>query len=217
MESHLMLGFPCLVVVLLAVSSCAQLSVAVDDVVISPSPAPGEADADFIRASCSSATLYPELCFATLARYADSIGNDRGLLARAAIFVSLSRAKHVAAYVSREAKSGSDDSQAVSALRDCVSSFGDAMEQMRGSLKQMKEIETAGRTSGGQSVRFWASNVQTWMSAALTNQDTCTDGFEEVDEGPLKAEVGRRVGLAKKLTSNALALINTYVNDELSP
>uniref|UniRef100_A0A7N0T107 Pectinesterase inhibitor domain-containing protein n=1 Tax=Kalanchoe fedtschenkoi TaxID=63787 RepID=A0A7N0T107_KALFE len=77
---------------------------------------------------------------------------------------------------------------------DCVSSFGDAMEQMRGSLKQMKEIETAGRTSGGES-----------MSAALTNQDTCTDGFEEVDEGPLKAKVGRRVGLAKKLTSNALA------------
>uniref|UniRef100_A0A7N0UQ64 Pectinesterase inhibitor domain-containing protein n=1 Tax=Kalanchoe fedtschenkoi TaxID=63787 RepID=A0A7N0UQ64_KALFE len=74
------------------------------------------------------------------------------------------------------------------------------MEQMRGSLKQMKEIGTAGRTSGGESVRFWASKVQTWMSA-----DTCTDGFEEVDEGPLKAEVGRRVGLAKKLTSNALA------------
>uniref|UniRef100_A0A7N0UJX3 Pectinesterase inhibitor domain-containing protein n=1 Tax=Kalanchoe fedtschenkoi TaxID=63787 RepID=A0A7N0UJX3_KALFE len=76
---------------------------------------------------------------------------------------------------------------------------------MRGSLKQMKEIETAGRTSGGESVRFWASKVQTWMSAALTNQDTCSDGFEEVDEGPLKAEMGRRVELAKKLTSNALA------------
>uniref|UniRef100_A0A7N1A2Z4 Pectinesterase inhibitor domain-containing protein n=1 Tax=Kalanchoe fedtschenkoi TaxID=63787 RepID=A0A7N1A2Z4_KALFE len=113
-------------------------------------------------------------------------------------FVSLSRAKHVAAYVSREAESGLDDSQVVSVRIDCVSSFGDVMEQMRGSLKQMKEIEAAGRTSGGEFVRFWASKVQTWMSTTLTNQDTCTDGFEEVAEGPLKAEVGRRVGFGKE-------------------
>ncbi|CAM8954099.1 unnamed protein product [Rhodiola kirilowii] len=210
MESHLKLGFNSLVVVLLCFY--AKLSGAEDD--ISPSPAAAAASADFIRTSCSSATLYPDLCYATLCRYAESVGNDRGLLAQAAIFVSLSRAKHVAAFVSREAKSGSG-SEAASALRDCVSSFGDAMDQMRGSLKQMKEIETA-ETAGG-SLRFWVSNVQTWMSAALTNQDTCTDGFEGVDEGPLKAEVGRRVGVAKKVTSNALALINTYVNDVLSP
>lgn len=186
------------------------------DVDLSPSPEP--AGADFIGASCDSATvLYPDLCYVTLSRYAESVGNDRGLLAQAAILVSLSRAKHVSAYVTREAKSGSVEAvAAASALQDCVSSFGDAMDQMKGSLKQMKEIETTAG-NGGESLRFWASNVQTWMSAALTNQDTCSDGFESVDEGPLKVAVGRRVGVAKKVTSNALALINRYVTGLVSP
>ena len=58
------------------------------------------------------------------------------------------------------------------------------------------------------------SNVQTWMSAALTNEETCTDGFEDVADGAVKSEVCDRAENVKKLTSNALALVNCYVNKE---
>ncbi|KAJ4829360.1 hypothetical protein Tsubulata_024241 [Turnera subulata] len=54
------------------------------------------------------------------------------------------------------------------------------------------------------------SNVQTWMSAALTDEETCTDGFEDVEDGSVKAEVCNRAAVVKKFTSNALALVNTY-------
>ncbi len=83
------------------------------------------------------------------------------------------------------------------------------MDEIRGSLKQMRQLGAAG--AGGVSFRFQMSNVQTWMSAALTDEDTCTDGFEDVADGPLKTDVCDRVGKVHKFTSNALALVNSYV------
>ena len=64
---------------------------------------------------------------------------------------------------------------------------------------------------GVESFGFQMSNVQTWMSAALTDEDTCTDGFEDVANGSLKSDVCDRVTKVHKITSNALALVNSYV------
>uniref|UniRef100_A0A7N0U7Y6 Pectinesterase inhibitor domain-containing protein n=1 Tax=Kalanchoe fedtschenkoi TaxID=63787 RepID=A0A7N0U7Y6_KALFE len=162
---------------------------------------------DFIRTSCSG-TLYLNLCYATLSPFAGSINNSQAQLAEAAISVSLKKSKTAAAYVTRQ--KDAVDSKAAVPVEDCVSTLTDAVDQTRDSLKLMKEI--AGMPN--ESAKFKASNVQTWMSAALTNQGTCIDGLEEAAaaDGPVKAEVIRRAGVAKKVTSNALALINKYVN-----
>lgn len=181
----------------------------------STAPAPADGS-DFIRASCN-VTLYPDVCYATLVRYAASVHRDPARLARAAIAVSLARALRVAEYVSnisREADYGADR-RAAAALHDCSENFGDAADEMRGSLKQMRQLGAAG--SGEQSFRFQMSNVQTWMSAALTDEETCTDGFEDVADGPVKAGVCDRAGAVKKVTSNALALVNSYVNNQAGP
>lgn len=60
--------------------------------------------------------------------------------------------------------------------------------------------------------RFQMSNVQTWMSAALTDQETCTDGFEGVPDCPLKSDVNEKSTCVKQVTSNALALVNSFAN-----
>lgn len=162
---------------------------------------------DFILTSCQS-TLYPNLCFHSLSRYANQIQQDPAQLARVAIGVSLSRAKRMANYVSylsRQADYGAEP-RAASALHDCFSVFGDAVEDIRDSLKQMRRLD-----GSGESLRFQMSNVQTYMSAALTNEDTCTDGFEDVQDGPMKAEVCDRTVKVMQVTSNALALVNSFV------
>ena len=165
---------------------------------------------DFIRTSCGT-TLYPELCYNSLSRYANAIQQNPAQLAKVSISVSLAKARRMAAYVSnlaRQADYGSDH-RAASALHDCFTNFDDAVDEIRGSLKQMRQLRAAG--AGGVSFRFQMSNVQTWMSAALTDEDTCTDGFEDVADGPLKTDVCDRVGKVHKFTSNALALVNSYV------
>ncbi|KAG5582338.1 hypothetical protein H5410_052965 [Solanum commersonii] len=166
-------------------------------------------DSDYIRSSCKT-TLYPDTCYHSLNHYATAVQQDPGRLARVAIGVSLAKAKRMSAFVSnlsREADYGAQP-RAVAALHDCFSVFGDAVDQIRDSLNQM-------RTLGGssESLRFQMSNVQTWMSAALSNEDTCTDGFEDVsDDEPLKLDVCNRAGKVKEVTSNALAFINSFAN-----
>ncbi|CAF1854992.1 unnamed protein product [Brassica napus] len=59
---------------------------------------------------------------------------------------------------------------------------------MRGSMKQMKELVSTGSV---QTFKFQMSNVKTWLSAALTNEYTCTNGFEDFhDDGSIKDDGG---------------------------
>ncbi|CAA7043681.1 unnamed protein product [Microthlaspi erraticum] len=185
-------------------------------------------DLDFIRTSCN-ATLYPQVCFTSLAGYASAVQASPARLAKLAIGVSLSQAKSTAAYLSKLSRSAavttsstttkySDGHQTASAaIRDCVSNVEDAVDEMRGSLRQLRDINggVAASRRSAETFRFQMSNVQTWMSAALTDEDTCTDGFESMDEagGIIKSTVCDRVEEVKRLTSNALALVNTYANN----
>ncbi|KAI3733812.1 hypothetical protein L6452_13268 [Arctium lappa] len=168
---------------------------------------PTSDDTDYIRTSCES-TRYPQTCFKSLSGYSATIRHDPNRLAQVSIHVALSNATHMANYVSnisRRADSGNTSESA--ALDDCSSVFGDAVDEIRRSQKEMKRL---GLT--GESVKFQLSNVQTWMSAALTNEETCTDGFEEVADGGVKADVCHRVVTVKEVTSNALALVNSYAD-----
>ncbi|KAL0697760.1 hypothetical protein Bca4012_053882 [Brassica carinata] len=166
-------------------------------------------DLDFIRSSCN-ATLYPDVCFTSLAGYASAVQDNPAKLAKLAIGVSLSRAKRTVSYLSKLSRAAA--ASASPAVRDCVSNVGDAVEQMHGSLRQLREMNH--RRPGAPAFRFQMSNVQTWMSAALTDEETCTDGItEEMEEGETKTAVCERVADVKRFTSNALALVNTYANN----
>ncbi|KAF5450357.1 hypothetical protein F2P56_030717, partial [Juglans regia] len=164
---------------------------------------------DFIRNSCGT-TLYPDLCYTSLSRYANAIQQNPAQLAKVAIGVSLAKARRIASYVSNVSRHSDygTDPLTVSVLHDCFTNFGDAVDEMRGSLQQMRQLGAA----GAESFRFQMGNVQTWMSAALTDEETCTDGFEDVKDGPVKTDMCGRVAKVKKFTSNALALVNSYVS-----
>ncbi|KAM0936981.1 putative pectinesterase [Dioscorea sansibarensis] len=163
----------------------------------------------FIRSSCD-ATLYRELCFSSLVRYADNVRSDPVLLAWLAANITLGRVRSVSSHVSslwRAATSG--ESREFAALRDCADTLADAAQLAKNSAS---EIGRLARAETSPEVGWWVSNAQTWMSAVLTNEDTCTDGFAQVGPGPLKADVCRRVSSAKKYTSNSLALVNKLVS-----
>ncbi|CAM8876795.1 unnamed protein product [Rhodiola kirilowii] len=57
------------------------------------------------------------------------------------------------------------------------------------------------------------SNVQTWVSAALTDETTCVDAFAEPGmEGKVKAAIKRNIIRVAQVTSNALALVNRFAS-----
>ncbi|CAE5963713.1 unnamed protein product [Arabidopsis arenosa] len=172
-------------------------------------PLPSSNGSDFIRTACNT-TLYPDLCLSTLSSFANSIQNDSNRLARVAISLTLHNTLHLLSYL----QNAYNRDHPTPVLRDCFENLKDAVDDMRGSMKQMKELVSA--SGSVESFRFQMSNVKTWLSAALTNEYTCTDGFKDVHEDDsIKDDVCSRVDVVKKLTSNALALVNRYADESV--
>lgn len=84
-----------------------------------------------------------------------------------------------------------------SALHDCTEQINDSVEQLRRSLHELQHLRS-------ETFQWQMSNAQTWVSAALTDGDTCLDGFA----GNARPDVKRRVTDSARVTSNALFMIN---------
>ncbi|KAK9115790.1 hypothetical protein Sjap_014737 [Stephania japonica] len=173
-----------------------------------PIPPPTKSNAsDYIRTSCN-VTLYPDLCYSTLSSYANTIHLSPRYLASLAVNLSLAEAKRADLYVRNITPHLSGfDPRTVAALGDCVSCYDAAVYQIKRSLRQLKRLKAR-----DVEFRFEMSNVKTWMSAALTYEGTCVDGFELVSGGALKNDVTYRADKLKKFTSNALALVNSFAD-----
>ena len=169
---------------------------------------------DFIRKSCR-ATQYPSVCEQSLASYGGTPPpRSPRELARAALSVSADRARAASAYVGRlcgagtGAKKGSGSRPAAAGpVRDCLENLADSVGHLRDAAQEMGG--TGMSRSGTPAFKWHLSNVQTWCSAALTDENTCLDGLSSrgVDAGTRAAIRGKVVEVAQ-VTSNALALVN---------
>lgn len=88
----------------------------------------------------------------------------------------------------------------MSAMHDCVEEIGDSINELRRSMGEMRQL------SGGD-VGLKMNDIQTWVSAALTNVDTCMDGFDG-RQGNVRDVVRGKIVNVAQLTSNALVLVN---------
>ena len=168
----------------------------------------GTTNADFIKASCES-TTYPHLCYTSLSSHASEIGADPEILAQTALTVAVQSANSTAAALSRmAARSFNFTHREAGAMRDCLEELRDSVAQIRNSMKEMKQL--GGHLSGPE-FAMKMSDVETWVSAALTDEDTCSDGFAgKALDGNLKTAVRQLIRKVARLTSNALALINSF-------
>jgi pectinesterase inhibitor-like protein len=153
---------------------------------------------DIVRSSCVHAS-YPKLCLRTLSG-SSSCKTPRDL-ARAAVKVSLSRTRRVSTYLAHVSAGGGDSERQREALSDCAEQIADTVDSLSRTLGELKHLQE------GESFRWHMSNAQTWVSAAMTNEDTCLDGFQDID-GKVKSDVKRKVTNLARVTSNALYMIN---------
>lgn len=162
----------------------------------------------YVTASCKT-TRYPSLCVRCLSKYAGSIQQNDQQLARAAISVSLNNAKSTASYVSKLANYSGLNPTVHQAVIDCVNNMNNCVPSLNQSVQELRQIAHFRSQS---SFEWHMSNVKTWVSSALTNQNTCARGFSADGsmDGPVKDAVTRRMDYVAQLTSNALALVNRF-------
>lgn len=160
----------------------------------------------FIKASCR-VTRYPVLCFQCLSGYASTIRQSDRQLALTALSVSLSRARSATVFASKLTKVRGLKPREHEAVKDCIENMADTVDRLSHSVQELGHTGKA----VSQDFMWHMSNVQTWVSAALTDENTCLDGFAgRVMEGNVKTAVRRKVIDVAQVTSNALALINRF-------
>ncbi|KAF3332873.1 putative pectinesterase/pectinesterase inhibitor 22 [Carex littledalei] len=93
----------------------------------------------------------------------------------------------------------SNDVREEMAVRDCVELLGYSLDELKWSLEMMEEIDPAVGNSHRE------ESLRSWLSAALSNQETCMEGFDGTD-GRLHVHVERKVRQLTQLVSNILAL-----------
>ncbi|GKV38105.1 hypothetical protein SLEP1_g46051 [Rubroshorea leprosula] len=86
-------------------------------------------------------------------------------------------------------------------MHDCVEELKDSVYELHRSISEMGE-------TGGKDFSLRMSDIEIWLSAALTDDDTRMDGFSgDAMNGNVKTAVRSQVLNVAHLTSNALWLL----------
>ncbi|KAL4281420.1 hypothetical protein GQ457_03G015780 [Hibiscus cannabinus] len=164
-----------------------------------------KSSAEFITTSCGK-TRYPDLCRATLLSQANKIQTSPRLIVHTALNVALSNARSTLASMATLSKSGGLQPKVKNAMQDCLEVLNDSQESLRRSINELPNIKPS-------SVALSVSNIQTWVSASLTSQSTCSDVFGgERTSSNAETSVKTQLQAVAHLTSNALALLNSYAS-----
>ncbi|KAL0304145.1 UNVERIFIED_CONTAM: hypothetical protein Sradi_6282600 [Sesamum radiatum] len=162
--------------------------------------------ASFIRTSCR-ATTYPAVCVQSLSTYATVIQKSPKQLVTTALSVSVDRAQSTKTFVSKLTKFRGLKPREYAAIKDCLEEVSDSVDRLSKSVQELMKLGRA----GGPEYIWHLSNLQTWVSAALTDDSTCLDGFSgRALNGRIKTSIRARMTNVAQVTSNALALCNKY-------
>ncbi|XP_030533001.1 pectinesterase inhibitor 4-like [Rhodamnia argentea] len=166
-----------------------------------------DTNSNFIKTSCST-TTYPKLCNQCLSSYASVVRSNPWKLCNSALSVSLQAARNASSLVAALSKQRNLTKAEAGIVKDCIENLGNTIDDLKQSIKVMAQIGGSSSTAKNN-MEFQMANVKTWMSAAITDEDTCTDGFagRKVSAG-VKSKIRSSIVNLARITSNALSLID---------
>lgn len=157
---------------------------------------------DYIITKCR-ATTYASLCIKTLTPYAASIKTNPLYLCNVALNVAIQSAKKASASVKNlvSQKQGITRIEAA-IIKECIGDIKDVIYELKDAMNAMAHLGDPDRD-------FQWSNAKTRASAAITDAETCKDGFFERKVNPVvKKKIGAYISALEKQIGSALSLIN---------
>ncbi|KAK1420142.1 hypothetical protein QVD17_21494 [Tagetes erecta] len=109
--------------------------------------------------------------------------------------------------VAKKLNETTDNSGNSQAIEDCIHQINDGVNQITQSFKELQKIGK----DGDENFMWHEANVQTWVSAALTDATTCIDGM--LGDGMSRREhamIKARLLNVKQLASNSLAMFSRF-------
>lgn len=165
----------------------------------SSGPAISKAPTQAISRTCGL-TRYPDLCINSLVNFPGALNAGERDLVHISLNMTLQRVSR-ALYDASAIAGVSMDIHARSAYEDCIELLDDSLNQLSQSLAVVAPGTSQQRPKGASD-----EDVLTWLSAALTNQDTCSDGLDGVGNSYVRQQMDHYIQDLWELVSNSLAI-----------
>ncbi|XP_010515073.1 PREDICTED: pectinesterase 3-like [Camelina sativa] len=146
-------------------------------------------------------TRYPETCFDSLSSPLNE--SDSKLSPESILELSLRAASKEVSRLSVSFRSINDMPEDA-AVGDCVKLYTDALSQIN---ESMSEIEKETKKGGNLLTKEVVGDVKTWISAAMTDGETCSDGIEEMGT-VVGNEIKKEMEMANQMMSISLAIVS---------
>lgn len=92
----------------------------------------------------------------------------------------------------------------VGIIQDCKEEIGDSINELKNALQVLDSLK-----GSNKNVELRIADIKTWVSAAITDESSCADEFDNLKVSTaLTNKIRKSISEFDGLTSNALALIN---------
>ncbi|XP_027330995.1 probable pectinesterase/pectinesterase inhibitor 34 [Abrus precatorius] len=167
-----------------------------------------------ISRTCSK-TRFPTLCINSLLDFPGSTTASEQDLVHISFNMTLRHISH-AFYASTGISFAATDPKVHAAYEDCLELLEESMDALSRSLDSV--LPPSAPSSSGEikpAATGSSEDVLTWLSAALTNQDTCAEGFEDTS-GTVKNQMVNNLKDLSELVSNCLAIFSASASGDFS-
>ncbi|KAG5580392.1 hypothetical protein H5410_051019 [Solanum commersonii] len=85
------------------------------------------------------------------------------------------------------------------AIKDCMEETSDSVDRLSKFVNELKGLD---HSHGKADFQWHMNNVETWVSVAITDENTCTDGFaDRALNGKIKASIRSHIANLAQVTS----------------
>ncbi|XP_027353312.1 pectinesterase 3-like [Abrus precatorius] len=191
--------------IILAVSSIVLVAIIIAAVAGTAQQTSSSADksapASSLRAVCN-VTQYPNSCFSSISSLPNTNTMDPTHLFNLSLRVATNALSNLSPYLSNLQRNASDSrlQKAIHVcemlLQDAISRFNDSISSLVGAQDLLPATKV--------------NDIQTWLSAAITDQDTCLDALQELNSSDANAilyDLKTDMKNSTEFASNSLAIV----------
>ncbi|XP_061981540.1 pectinesterase-like [Populus nigra] len=165
-----------------------------------------------LKSSCSS-TLYPELCYSAVATVPGATSNlaSQKDVIELSINLTTKAVQHNFFTVEKLIATKKLTKREKTALHDCLEIIDETLDELHEALVDLNEYPK------NKSLKKHTDDLKTLLSSAITNQETCLDGFshDEADKKVRKALLKGQIHV-EKMCSNVLAMIKNMTDTDVA-
>lgn len=163
-------------------------------------PAPELTPAASLKTLCS-VTQYPNSCFSSISTLDTTNTTDPEVLFKLSLRVAVDELSKLADDLPAKLIAGTNDTHLKLALNVCQGLFEDAVDRLNDSISSM-EVGKGEKLLSSAKI----SDLETWLSAAITDQETCLDSLQELNS-TLVNDVRTAMENSTEFASNSLAIV----------